>query len=65
MRWKLWRWAVCAAAVASVAEVACDALALPALPLPLADVGLGWVCPVLVAALLAFMVPNNARKELT
>ena len=61
---RVWRWAVCTAAVASVAEVACDALALPALPLPLADVGLGWVCPVLVAALLAFMVPNKARKEL-
>lgn len=61
---RVWAWTVVVAAVVSAAEVVCDALALPALPLPLADVGLGWVCPVLVAALLAFMVPNNARKEL-
>ena len=57
---RVWAWTVVVAAVVSAAEVVCDALALPALPLPLADVGLGWVCPVLVAALLAFMVPNNA-----
>ena len=61
---RVWAWTVAVAAVASVAEVVCGALGLPALPLPLADVGLGWVCPVLIAALIALALPSNARKEL-
>ena len=61
---RVWRWAVCVAALVSVAEVVRTALGLLAIPLPLADVGLGWVCPTVIAALVAFLLPSNSRKEL-
>ena len=60
----LWRWTVAVAAVASAAEAACDAWGVSLGALPLADVGLGWVCPVLVAALLALVLPPSDRKGL-
>ena len=50
---RLWRWTVLVTAVVSVAEVARGALGLPPSRFPLADMGLGWVCPALMAAFLA------------
>ena len=63
-RSRVWRWSVCAATVASSLEALAPVLGAGALPLPLADVGLAWVCPTLAAALLALVLPAaNARSS--
>ena len=62
---RVWRWTVAVAAVVSVADAARSALGLPPGPLPLAGLGLGWVCPTLVAALLALLLPSSVRRELS
>ena len=61
---RLWRWTVLVAAVVSVAEQVRAALGLAPGILPLAGVGLGWVCPALLAALLAAITSlNKVRPE--
>ena len=62
---RVWRWTVAVAAVVSVADAVRSALGLPPGPLPLAGLGLGWVCPTLVAALLALLLPSSVRRELS
>ena len=64
----VWPWTVGVTAVVSVLEVARDALApgaaLPLDVLPLADVGLGWVVPALLAAVLSAGVSLFASRSI-
>ena len=50
---RLWRWTVSVTAAVSVAEAARAALGLAPSRFPFAGLGLGWVCPALMAAFFA------------
>ena len=60
---RVWPWVTGVVAVLSVAGALRDAiapgLALPSDPLPLADIGLGWVLPAIIAALIGVAVSHR------